>query len=405
MLDSAIVNVALPSIQTDLGFTSRGITWVVNTYALLFGGLLLLGGRLADVFGARRVFLSGVSVFAAASVAGALARTPGALVAARAVQGIGAALTAPAAMALVMMMFTEGRTRNRALGAMGAAAGLGGASGSLLGGLLTQGWGWPAILWINLPIGVLIVAVAARRIPAAAPRTSRVSVDLVGAVTATGAVVALVYGLIAASEAGSPTGMAVMPLLVAALLVALFFTIERRGADPLLPPALIGSRGLRGANITVPFTSMAMMPMWFLLTVYLQSVRGYGPVAAGARVIPTVVALVVFTSLAHRVIARVGVRAPLVVGLLVAAAGMAWTSDLDPQASFVGDLVWSQLLTGVGFGLAFVAGTVTATSQVPRASSGVAAGAYNTSQQVGARSASLCSPPWRPVPAAVTRQP
>ena len=178
VLDSAIVNVALPSIQTDLGFTSRGITWVVNTYALLFGGLLLLGGRLADVFGARRVFLSGVSVFAAASVAGALARTPGALVAARAVQGIGAALTAPAAMALVMMMFTEGRTRNRALGAMGAAAGLGGASGSLLGGLLTQGWGWPAILWINVPIGVLIVAVRPggsrppRRVPRGSPWTS-----------------------------------------------------------------------------------------------------------------------------------------------------------------------------------------------------------------------------------------
>jgi len=383
VLDSAIVNVALPSMQADLGFTSRGITWVVNAYALLFGGLLLFGGRLADVVGARRVFLSGVSLFAVASVAGALARTPGALVAARAVQGVGAALTAPAAMALVMVMFTEGRTRNRALGAMGAAAGLGGASGALLGGLLTEGWGWPAILWINVPIGLLIVTGAVRQLPAAAPRSSRVSVDLLGAVTATGAVVALVYGLVAASEAGSLAGRAVMPLLAAAVLVALFVTIERRGADPLLPPALFGTPGLRGANLTVLFSSMAMMPMWFLLTVYLQSVRGYGPVAAGAGVIPTVVTLVVSTSLAHRVIARVGTRTTLALGLLVAAAGMAWTSDLDRQASFVGDLLWSQLLTGIGFGLAFVAGTVTATSQVPRTRSGVAAGAYNTSQQVG----------------------
>lgn len=382
VLDSAIVNVALPSMQADLGFTSRGITWVVNAYALLFGGLLLFGAVWPTWSAARRVFLSGLSVFAVASLAGALARTPGALVAARAVQGIGAALTAPAAMALVIVMFTEGQTRNRALGAMGAAAGLGGASGALIGGLLTEGLGWPAILWINVPIGLLIVIGAIRQLPTAAPRSSRGSVDLLGAVTATGAVVALVYGLIAASGAGSLDGRSVMPLLAAAVLVALFFTIERRGADPLLPPALFGTRGLRAANLTVLFSSMAMMPMWFL-TVYLPSMRGYGPVAAGAGVIPTVDTLVAFTSLAPRVIAQAGVRTPLVLGLLVAAAGMAWTSDLDRQASFVGDLLWSQLLTGIGFGLALVAGTVTATSVVPRARSGVAAGAYNTSQQVG----------------------
>ena len=383
VLDSAIVNVALPSMQVDLGFTSRGITWVVNAYALLFGGLLLFGGRLADVVGARRVFLGGVSLFAAASVAGALAQTAGALVAARAVQGIGAAMTAPAAMALVMMMFTAGPARNRALGAMGAAAGVGGASGSILGGLLTDTWGWPAILWINVPIGVLIATGAIRQLPAATPRTSRPALDLGGAVTATGAVVALVYGLIRASETGSLAVGALVPLLAAGLLGALFVAIERRTADPLLPPSLFAVRGLRGANVTVLFTSMAMMPMWFLLTVYLQVVRGYGPVAAGAGAVPTVVMLVVFNSMAHRVIARVGVRTPLVLGLLVAAAGLTWTSDLGPQASFVGDLMGSQLLTGLGFGLAFVAGTVSATSQVPLERSGVAAGAYNTSQQVG----------------------
>lgn len=383
VLDSAIVNVALPSIQADLGFTSRGITWVVNAYALLFGGLLLFGGRLADVAGARRVFLGGVSLFAAASVAGALAQTAGALVAARAAQGIGAAMTAPAAMALIMMLFPAGPVRNRALGAMAAAAGLGGASGSILGGLLTEAWGWPAILWINVPIGVLVVTGALRQLPAAAPRTSRASLDLGGAVTVTGAVVALVYGLIGASESGWLTGRAVVPLLAAALLAALFVTIERRVADPLLPPSLFGAPGLRGANVTVLFSAMAMMPMWFLLTIYLQAVRGYRPTVAGAAVIPTVVMLVVFNSLAHRVIARVGVRTPLVLGLLVAATGMTWTSDLGPQASLVDDLLCSQLLTGIGFGLAFVAGTVSATSQVPLEHSGIAAGAYNTSQQLG----------------------
>jgi EmrB/QacA subfamily drug resistance transporter len=383
VLDSAIVNVALPSMRADLAFTARGITWVVNAYALLFGGLLLFGGRLADVVGARRVFLSGVSLFAAASVAGALAHTAGALVVSRALQGIGAAMTAPAAMALVMVMFTAGPARNRALGAMGAAAGLGGASGALLGGLLTETWGWPAVLWINVPVGVLIVTGAIRHLPTAAPRTSPASLDLGGAVTATGAVVALVFGLIGASGTGSPPGHTVVPVLAAAVLAALFVRVERRAADPLLPPSLLGVRGLRSANVTVLFSAMAMMPMWFLLTVYMQAVRGYGPVAAGAGVIPTVVMLVVFNSLAHRVIARVGLRTPLVLGLLVAAAGMAWTSDLGPQTSFVGDLLWSQLLTGLGFGLAFVAGTVSATSQVPLERSGVAAGVYNTSQQVG----------------------
>ncbi|HEX6887677.1 MAG TPA: MFS transporter, partial [Candidatus Nanopelagicales bacterium] len=383
VLDSAIVNVALPAVQADLGFTTRGVTWVVNAYALLFGGLLLLGGRLSDVVGARRVFLSGVSLFAAASVTGALAQTAGALVAARAAQGIGAALTAPAAMALVMALFDAGPSRNRALGAMGAAAGLGGASGSLLGGLLVQVWGWPAILWINVPIGALIVAAARKRLPAAAPRSSRAALDLPGAVTATGAVVSLVYGLIGAAEVGWLTGRAVVPLAAAAGLAAVFVAVERRVADPLLPPALFAVRGLPGANATVLFSAMAMMPMWFLLTVYLQVVRGYGPMAAGAAVLPTVAVLVLSNSLAHRVIGRLGVKLPLVLGLLVAAAGLAWTSDLRPQASFVGDLLWPQLVTGSGFGLAFVAGTVSATSRVPAERSGTAAGVYNTSQQVG----------------------
>lgn len=383
VLDSAIVNVALPSMQADLGFTTRGITWVVNAYALLFGGLLLFGGRLADVLGARRVFLGGVSLFAAASAAGALSQTAGALIASRALQGVGAAMTAPAAMALVMALFEAGPARNRALGAMGAAAGLGGASGAILGGLLVQVWGWPAILWINIPIGVLIVGSARRHLPAAEPRSSRTALDLRGAMTATGAVVALVYGLIGASEAGWLTGRVVVPLMIAVGLAALFVAIERRVPDPLLPPSLFAVRGLPGANTTVLLSAMAMMPMWFLLTVYLQTVRGYGPVAAGAGVLPTVAMLVLFNSLAHRVIARFGVRVPLVLGLLVAAAGLAWTSDLNPNAPFIGDLLWSQLLTGSGFGLAFVAGTVSATSQVPLERSGTAAGVYNTSQQVG----------------------
>ncbi|HEX6954891.1 MAG TPA: MFS transporter [Agromyces sp.] len=383
VLDSAIVNVALPSMRADLGFTAGGITWVVNAYALLFGGLLLFGGRLADVVGARRVFVAGVALFAAASIAGALALSPGMLVAARAVQGVGAAMTAPAALALVMTIFPAGARRNRALGAMGAAAGLGGASGAILGGVLTEAWGWPAILWLNVPMGILIIVGSLVRLPATSPRAGRARLDLGGAVTATAAVLALVYALIGTSDHAWLSARVLVPLLAAAVLLVLFVAIERRADDPLLPQSLFAVRGLRGANLAVLLSAMAMMPMWFLLTVYLQGVRGDGPVAAGIGVIPTVVMLVVFNALAPRVIARLGVRMPLAIGLLVAAVGLAWTSDLDPQSSVVADLLVPQLVTGTGFGLAFVAGTVAATSAVPVERSGVAGGFYNTAQQVG----------------------
>ncbi|MBM7505800.1 MFS transporter [Agromyces aurantiacus] len=383
VLDSAIVNVALPSMQADLDFTAGGVTWVVNAYALLFGGLLLFGGRLADVAGARRVFVAGLLVFVVASVVGALAPTAGALVAARAAQGLGAALTAPAAMALVMTIFAPGPRRNRALGLMGAAAGLGGASGAILGGLLTEAWGWPAILWINMPIGILIVVGALVRLPATPLRAARPALDLGGAITATGGLVAVVFGLIGVSEDGWLSIRVLLPLLAGVLLLTAFAMLERRAADPLLPPSLLAVRGLRGANLAVLLSAMAMMPMWFLLTVYLQAIRGAGPVVAGLGVLPTVAMLVLFNALAPRIIGRFGVRMPLAVGLLVAAVGLAWTSILDPQSSFLADLVLPQLVTGIGFGLAFVAGTVAATSRVPVERAGIAGGVYTTSQQVG----------------------
>lgn len=382
VLDSAIVNVALPRIRADLGFTASGISWVVNGYALVFGGLLLLGGRLSDLYGPRRVFVTGLSLFTAASVAGALASSAGVLVAARVTQGAGAALTAPSAMALVMLIFAPGAARNRMLGLMGAMAGLGGASGAIVGGLLTQAFGWPAILWLNVPIGLGVVGLSLWLLPSIARGSS--SLDLGGAVTVTVGVVALVYGLVGAANGDWLSYRTVVPLVAAALLLITFVAVEHHTREPLLPPSLLGIRGLRGANITVFLSAMAMIPMWFLLTVYLQEVGGYGPVGAGIGVVPTVAMLVTLNSLTPRLIARFGARTLLVTGMLVAAVGLAWMSRLDGSSgSFAADLLGPELVVGVGFGLSFVAATVTATVNVPGERSGVASGVYNTAQQVG----------------------
>ena len=381
VLDSAIVNVALPSMQDDLHFARGGVTWVVNAYGLLFGGLLLLGGRLADVKGARRVFVTGLGLFGLASVSGALASSAGALVVARAAQGAGAALVAPAGLALALILFTPGAARNRALGLMGAAAGLGGASGAVIGGVLTQTWGWPAVLWINLPIVVLLLGGARRYLPAAAARTGT-SLDLPGAVTATAGMVAVVYGLAGASTTGWTTSRTLGSLALGLVLLGTFAITERRVRSPLVPSTLLRLPGIRGANTAAMLSAMAMLPMWFLLTVYLQRVKDYGPIAAGAGVLPTVVMLVAFNSVAPTVIARHGIKRPLVVGLLVAGAGLAWQSGLGGH-SYLVEMLGPQLVTGAGFGLAFVAGTVTATSDVPVEQSGIASGMVNTAQQLG----------------------
>ena len=383
VLDSAIVNVALPSIQRDLHLTPGGVSWVVNAYALLFGGLLLLGGRLADVVGARRVFLAGLSVFGLASVAGALAPTGDLLVTARSLQGVGASLVAPGGMALALILFEPGPARNRALGMLGAASGLGGASGAVLGGVLVQAWGWPAVLWVNFPFVAAVLVLGPRVLPGPSAAPAR-TLDVPGATAATVGLISLVYGLTGVAESGWTSTRTWLPLALAVMLALGFGAVERRARSPLVPSAVMGIRTLRGANAAVVLGSMAMMPMWFLLTVYLQQVRGFGPVAAGAGVLPTVVMLVLFNSLAPRIIARAGAKPPLVLGLAVAAAGLVWLSGLDgPHGGYVDDLLWPQLVVGTGFGLAFVAGTVTSTRDVPVELSGIASGLLNTAQQVG----------------------
>lgn len=382
ILDSAIVNVALATIDADLGFGAADLTWVVNAYALAFGGLLLAGGRLADVVGARRVFVTGIALFAAASAAGAAAWSPAALVAARAVQGVGAALVAPAALALVAGLFPDAARRSRAIAVLGVTAGAGGSSGLVVGGLLTASLGWRSVLWINVPVA-LAVLVMSRRLPAGrTPHPDR-RLDLGGAALATAGVGLLVYAVVGTATAGWVSGTTLGLLAVSALLLVAFVALESVVRSPMLPLAMLAGRTLRAANVAALLTMAAMFPMWFLLTLYLQQVLGRGPVAAGLAVVPLSATLMVTNSLAPRVLSRIGTRRTLAGGLLLAAVGLAWLAHaVTPDGSALA-LVPASLLTGAGFGVAFVAAIVAATSSAPPQYAGAASGLLSTSQQVG----------------------
>ena len=383
IMDSAVVNVALASVGRDLGFAPADLTWVVNSYVLAFGGLLLLAGSLADVLGARRLLLVGLAVFATASLAGALALGPVWLVAARAVQGAGAALAAPAVLALVLTTRPAGPARNRAIAVLGASAGSGGAVGLLLGGALTQLLGWRSVLWINVPIVAMILTGALRSLPADRPRGSKSGFDLSGAALATAGLGLLVYAVVETADAGWASIRTVVTLSAATALLAGFVVREHRAALPLLPPAFFRRPGTGTANLVAALTMMAMFPMWFLLALQAQMVLGYSPLRTGLAILPLVAMLVVMNGLAPRVLARFGTRGPVVVGLSLAAAGLTWFGRFSPSGSYLSEWVAPALVTGVGFGLAFSAGIVAATATVPPAEAGLASGVVSTFQQVG----------------------
>ncbi|TDB90464.1 MFS transporter [Actinomadura sp. KC216] len=382
VLDASIVGVAMPSIGTDLKFAPGDLSWVANAYTLTFGGLLLLGGRAADLVGRRRMFMLGMALFAAASLAGGLATTGGMLVAARAAQGIGAALVSPAALSLVMTVFPAGPERNRAMGVFGAVAGAGGAAGSILGGMLTQWLGWEATLWVNVPIGLAALALAPRLLPEASDRTAR-GFDLPGALTATAGLALLVYTLVEADGSGwtSPRTLGLGALAVA--LIGLFFLIETRAAHPLVPLNIFRQPVLRGSNVVALLTVMAMAPLFFYLTFYMQQVLGFGPVRAGMAQLPLALAIAVTAGAAGALIARLGLRATMATGLAVTAAGLAWFSRMSASGGFLTDVLGPTLVIGVGAGLAFVTTTVGATSAARPEQAGLASGLFNTAQQVG----------------------
>jgi EmrB/QacA subfamily drug resistance transporter len=383
ILDAAIVNVALPSLGTDLGFAPADLSWVFNAYTLAFGGFLLLGGRLADLVGRRRLFMLGLVLFVTASVLGGLAQSALWLVAARVGQGLGAALVAPAALSLVMTIFASGPERNRALGIWGAVAGSGAAAGVILGGVLTDLFGWQAVFFVNVPIGIAAVALAPRLLPESRDTSAGRGFDLLGAATVTVGLAVLVYALVDAADAGWTSAQTLGLGAVAALLLGAFVLVERRAEHPLVPMDFLRNAELRSANIVNVVMAASIMPAFFFVTFYLQSVLGYSPLRAGFAQLTVSLTLVASAGPASKLVTRLGVARPLLIGLPLVAASLLWFSQLPVDGDYWADVFGPMILLGMGAALAFIPLTIGATAPAAEHESGLASGLLNTTQQVG----------------------
>ena len=386
VLDATIVNVALPHIQQALGFSGSGLEWVVNAYAVTFGGLLLLGGRAGDILGRRRVFVFGLLLFSAASLFGGFATTQAWLLTARAVQGVGGAVIAPTALALISTNFPEGGERNRAFGVYAAMAGAGAATGLLLGGILTTYASWRWVLFVNVPIGILVAA-AAPRVLAESPRLPG-RIDVAGAVTGSGGVALLVYGL--SKAATGPDGVShwgdaqvLASLTASVVLLVSFVLIEMRSSRPLLPMRVLADRNRSGAYLIMLCVSTGLFGLFFFLTLFIQTVLGYSAIRSGIAFLPFAVGVVIGSALASRLVARIGPRPLIVAGAAMVAGGMFWFSRLTEHASYAGDLLGPQIVSSFGLGLVFVPLALVALYKVAEQDTGVASSLLNTAQQVG----------------------
>jgi EmrB/QacA subfamily drug resistance transporter len=386
VLDATIVNVALPHIQRALGFSGSGLEWVVNAYALAFGGLLLLGGRTGDLLGRRKMFIAGLLLFSAASLAGGFADSQAFLLAARAVQGVGGALVAPAALSLITTTFPEGPPRTRALGVYAAMSIAGGAIGLIGGGLLTTYASWRWVLFVNVPIGAA-VALAAPRVLAETPH-SRGRFDLPGAITGTGGIAALVYGLV--SAAASPDGVShwgdakvVASLAAAAVLLAAFAVIETRSPQALLPVRLLRDRSRTGAYLSYAGVGIFIFGMFFFLTVFMQAVWGYSALKTGVAYLPFTAALFIGAGAVAQLVPRIGARPLLLAGSAAAAGGLFWLSRISEHDTYASAVLGPTMVIGAGAALLFVTLSLVALNRVPEADSGVASSLLNTGQQAG----------------------
>jgi EmrB/QacA subfamily drug resistance transporter len=383
VLDVAIVNVALPSIKSDLGFSETSLQWVVSAYALLFGGTLLLGGRLSDLLGRRRLFVAGLALFSVSSLLCGLAWSEASLIGFRALQGLGGALLAPAALALLMTTFAEGRERNTALGIYGAAAGSGAAVGVLLGGVLTSYLSWSWIFFINVPVGVAAIALTPVLLRESKADLPHRHFDFLGAASITSGLMLLVYAMTRAATDGWGSATTLLLLGGSAALVVAFVAIEHRSRSPLLPLRLFRSRSLSAANGTMAIVGAVTFAEFFLLTLYLQDVLHYSAIRAGAAFAAFAGAVVVVSNLAQPIVARFGVRRTLTTGLLMSAVSMAILTRLPVDGDYLTDLFGSFVLGGAGLSLTFVPVTIASLSGVGRADAGVASGLVNTSRQIG----------------------
>jgi len=383
ILDVAIVNVALPTIKSDLDFSQANLQWVISAYAIMFGGVLLLGGRLADVLGRRRLFIGGLALFTASSLLCGLAWSEASLIGFRAVQGLGGALLAPAALSLLMTTFAEGRERNLALGIYGAASGSGAAVGVLLGGVLTSYLSWSWVFFINVPVGLAAMALAPILLTAGGRSASRRHFDVPGALSITAGLMLLVYATTRATSDGWTAPVTLGLFGISALLVAAFLLIELRSPAPLLPLRIFRSRTLTGANAAMAIVGGVAFSEFFLLTLYLQDVLHYSAIQSGVAFSGFALSVVVVSNLAQMIVTRIGVRPTLAAGLLASALSVAWLTRLPVEGHYFWDLFPAFVLGGAGMGMSFVPVTIASLSGVERADAGVASGLVNTSRQIG----------------------
>jgi EmrB/QacA subfamily drug resistance transporter len=383
VLDVAIVNVALPSIKTDLHFSQESLQWVITAYSILFGGALLLGGRLADLLGRRRLFMIGLVIFTASSLLDGLAWSEGSLIAFRSLQGLGAALLSPAALSILTTTFREGRERNLALGIWGAASGSGGAAGVLLGGALTSAFSWSWIFFINVPAGIAVLALSPWLLRESRADLDHRHFDTAGAASITGGLMLLVYALTRATQHGWVTGTTIGLLLASLALVALFVVIEARSKAPLLPLSIFRLRTLTASNVSGLLLAGSMFSQFFLLTLYMQQVLHYSALKTGVAYIALTLTIIAFSGVAQALATRIGVRRVLTTGMLVSAAGLVLYARLPVSGHYFWDLFPAFILSGLGLALAFIPMSIGALTGVTGSQAGVASGLINTSQQVG----------------------
>jgi EmrB/QacA subfamily drug resistance transporter len=383
ILDATIVNVALPSIQQDLHLSEGSLQWLVNAYTLVFGGFLLLGGRLGDLLGRKRVFLVGLVIFTGASLLDGLASSEGVLVASRALQGLGAALISPAALSIIATTFAEGAERAKALAVWAAIAIGGSAVGLILGGVLTQYFSWPWIFFVNVPVGIAAFLLSLRLIPESRDVLEHRSYDLAGAATVTGGLMALVYAIVDAQSAGWTSAKTLGFFALAVVLLAGFVAVELRTTAPLVRLSIFRIRSLLTANITMFLAMSGMFAMFFFNTLYIQEVLGYGPLKAGLAFLPFTAGVMISAGLASQFAPRLGVRRVAAAGMLLAAGGLALLTQLPVHGSYATNVLPSILLSSLGMGAVFMPLTLIATTGLDDDDQGLASGLFNTSQQIG----------------------
>src|SRR6266487_2345001 len=385
VLDASILNIALPSIKNDLGFSQQSLQWVVNGYILTYGGFLLLGGRVADLLGRRRVLVTGLVVFAGSSLIGGLAHSGSLLVGARFAQGLGAAMLSPAALSTLTSTFRSTRDRNTALGVWAAVSGIGGAAGVLFGGLLTEGPGWRWVLFINVPFSAVALVGALILLQRERVRAGRLAnFDALGAFLVTGGMLLLVYTLVKAPDVGWGAGRTVAGLAGSAVLLAGFLFNELRVRNPLVPLSILKVKGVAAADATQLVAIAGFLPMFFFLTLYMQTVLGYSPIQTGVAYLPLTGGFIIAASISSQLFARIGTKPVVVLGTVVSAAGLYWLSLIPVNGSYVSDILPGLLTVSIGLGGVFTGLTTAANAGVGEDKAGLAAGLLNTGQQLGA---------------------